>query len=156
MLHGRAINSGNTEAEDLRVPNASPFAHSLTQMRSGINHKDFVGVPHGASGSMGSALLDTYLSMIAAAGSENSMAAALNSFPAGRAAAFAAAAQAAASGRRLDREDVGGLNGDEKDVDGRSNSDRDRDDETGELGSDADISDTEDNDQIKDEEDETN
>lgn len=125
-------------------------------MRSGLNHKDFVGVQHGTPGSMGSALLDTYLSMIAAAGSEGSMAAALNSFPAGRAAAFAAAAQAAVGGRRLGRDDIGRLNGEEKDLDGRSNSDRDRDDETGELGSDADISDTEENDPIKDEEDETN
>ncbi len=156
MLHGRAINTGGSEAEDLRVPNASPFGHSLAHMRSGLNHKDFGGAAHGAAGSMGSALLDTYLSMIAAAGGDNNMAAALNSFPAGRAAAFAAAAQAAASGRRLGRDDLGGLNGDGKDVDGRSISDRDRDDEAGELGSDADISDTEDNDQSKDEEDETN
>jgi hypothetical protein len=59
--------------------------------------------------------------MIAAAG-ENNMAAALNSFPASRAAAFAAAAQAAAGGRH-------GLNGDGKESDARSVSDRDRDDE---------------------------
>jgi len=87
--------------------------------------------------------------MIAAAG-ENNMAAALNSFPASRAAAFAAAAQAAAGGRHLAR-----LNGDGKEVDVRSVvSDRDRDDEAGELGSDADLSDTEDNDANKDDDDE--
>ena len=85
--------------------------------------------------------------MIAAAG-ENNMAAALNSFPASRAAAFAAAAQAAAGGRHL-----AGLNGDGKEIDVRSVSDRDRDDEAGELGSDADLSDTEDNDGNKDDDD---
>ena len=86
--------------------------------------------------------------MIAAAG-ENNMAAALNSFPASRAAAFAAAAaQAAAGGRHL-----AGLNGDGKEIDVRSVSDRDRDDEAGELGSDADLSDTEDNDVNKDDDD---
>ena len=84
--------------------------------------------------------------MIAAAG-ENNMAAALNSFPASRAAAFAAAAQAAVAGGRH------GLNGDGKESDARSVSDRDRDVETGELGSDADISDTEDIEPNKDDDD---
>ena len=53
LLHGRAVNSSG-EAEDLRVPAASPFG--LGHMRAGLNHKDFAaGASHGSS--MGSALL---------------------------------------------------------------------------------------------------
>jgi hypothetical protein len=55
LLHGRAVGGGGPgEAEDLRVPTASPFG--LGHMRAGINHKDFgAGAAHGSS--MGSALL---------------------------------------------------------------------------------------------------
>ena len=104
----------------------------------------------GAHPGMGSALLDTYLSMIAAAGGDSStMAAALGSFP-GRAAAFAQAAQAAqqmggplgpaAAALAAGKLDL--KNGGKIDQDERSASE-DREDEA--MASDADISDTEDN-----------
>ena len=80
------------DPEDLRVPTSSPFLN-----RGAMGVPGAGGAPPGQNPMqpMGSALLDTYLSMIAAAGGDSaSMAAALGSFP-GRAAAFAAQAAAA-------------------------------------------------------------
>ncbi|XP_059089315.1 protein abrupt-like isoform X2 [Tigriopus californicus] len=155
---GRGSHDGNRdgvhEIEDLRVSSASsPFgsnggpgyshAHHMRMSQGMLNPKDFAALAAAGgaqpAGGMGSALLDTYLSMIAAAGGEsNPMAAALNfQNPASRAAAFAAAA-AAASGNQSH-------NGEGKDLDRRSASE-DRDDMAGELGSDADNDDLSDND----------
>jgi len=130
------------DPEDLRVPTSSPFLN-----------RGAMGVPAGAPPGqnpmqpMGSALLDTYLSMIAAAGGDSaSMAAALGSFP-GRAAAFAAQAAAA---QQMGGGGLGAMAGlgkltdmkaNGKDQDERSASE-DREDEA--IASDADISDTED------------
>ena len=144
----------NGDAEDLRVPPASsPYGANGTpgfpppqHLRglAGLGPKDLAalaasgGPAAGASGGMGSALLDTYLSMIAAAGAgagghgapdSNAMAAALNFQN-----RFAAAAAAANSTSGLP---LGSSNGDNKESDRRSLSD-DREDAAGELGSDAD------------------
>merc|ERR1712025_503787 len=110
----------NRDPEDLRVPTTTPF----------LGRGGPLGAipPPGAGPHMGSALLDTYLSMIAAAGGDSaSMAAALGSFP-GRA--------AACLGKITDLKAGNG-----KDQDERSASE-DREDEA--IASDADISDTED------------
>ena len=89
---------------------------------------------------MGSALLDTYLSMIAAAGGDSaSMAAALGSFP-GRAAAFAAQAAAMGNSTAVSKSELK-ANGKDSADDQRSASE-DRED----IASDADISDTEEGD----------
>ena len=91
MMHNNTnAGSDNRDPEDLRVPTTNPFLG-----RGG----PLGAIPPPGAGPMGSALLDTYLSMIAAAGGDSaSMAAALGSFP-GRAAAFAqAASQLSASG----------------------------------------------------------
>merc|ERR1712045_246661 len=95
MMHNNSNNSTDTrDPEDLRVPGGvggvgNPF------LGRGGPLGGIPPVPGAAGPHMGSALLDTYLSMIAAAGGDsNSMAAALGSFP-GRAAAFAAQAAAA-------------------------------------------------------------
>ena len=141
------------EVEDLRVPPpSSPFGTSDRQQPSphlprpgSLNPKDLMaslaavgnGGPAAAGGPMGSALLDTYLSMIAAAGGDtNSMAAALNfqNNPATRAAAFAAAAAAAGGGNGIGSASTNG----EKDSDA--------DELGGELGSDADNDDMSDED----------
>ena len=94
---------------------------------------------------MGSALLDTYLSMIAAAGGDSaSMAAALGSFP-GRAAAFAA--QAAAAAQQMGASGPGCLQVKLTDLKANGQDElsasEDREDEEA-IASDADISDTED------------
>lgn len=141
MMHnsnnGNNMVDPNRDPEDLRVPTSSPF----------LNRGAMGGPapPHPMAGhpAMGSALLDTYLSMIAAAGGDsNTMAAALGSFP-GRAAAFAAqAAQAAQMGvsstivSSLIKTDLKANGKDDE----RSASE-DREDEA--IASDADISDTE-------------
>ena len=153
MMHNNtSSNNGNTDAprpagvmgsdpEDLRVPTSSPFLN-----RGAIGGPG--GAPPGphpmAGPHMGSALLDTYLSMIAAAGGDsNSMAAALGSFP-GRAAAFAAQAAAAQQmgglGAMAGLGKITDLKANGKDQDERSASE-DREDEA--IASDADISDTE-------------
>ena len=163
LLHERMKNSGD-ELEDLRRQ-ASPFGGSnggsTLSPRSTpgsigrlggpgglglLNPKDFSALAAGmtppttsAAPGMGSALLDTYLSMIAAAGGDtNAMAAALNfQNSASRAAAFAAAAAAAggaagAPGSELASPPLGGppTNGDNEPKN------EDEEDE-GELGSDA-------------------
>ena len=132
------------DPEDLRVPTSSPFLN-----RGAMGVPGAGGAPPGQNPMqpMGSALLDTYLSMIAAAGGDSaSMAAALGSFP-GRAAAFAAQAAAA---QQMGGGGLGAMAGlgkltdmkaNGKDQDERSASE-DREDEA--IASDADISDTED------------
>ena len=93
MMHNTNSNaSSDRDPEDLRVPGTGPNPFLGRGGPLGFP------APPGA-GAGGSALLDTYLSMIAAAGGDSaSMAAALGSFP-GRAAAFAqAASQLSASG----------------------------------------------------------
>uniref|UniRef100_A0A0K2UCI3 Putative LOC100117648 [Nasonia vitripennis] n=2 Tax=Lepeophtheirus salmonis TaxID=72036 RepID=A0A0K2UCI3_LEPSM len=144
---GDGSDRGSSDAEDLRVPSSSPYGSSpssnlsSSHIRPQFNPKDLValaaGGPLGGGGApgLGSALLDTYLSMINAAG-ENNMAAAaaalnFHHMPAGRA---ALAAAAAAAGTLLPS------NGDK-------DPGSDREDMAGELGSDADnedLSDTED------------
>merc|ERR1712156_429299 len=100
----RPVGLMGSDSEDLRVPNSLPFMN-----RGAIGGPG--GAPPGphpmAGPHMGSALLDTYLSMIAAAGGDsNSMAAALGAFP-GRAAAFAqAASQLSASGAQQKTENT--------------------------------------------------
>ena len=120
--------TGKDPPEDLRIPTSSPF----------LSRGALPGAhPMPGHPGMGSALLDTYLSMIAAAGGDSaSMAAALGSFP-GRAAAFAAQAAAAsqmAGGGNPD------LKANGKEMEERSISE-DREDEA--MPSDADISDNE-------------
>ena len=127
------------DPEDLRVPTTSPFLNRGAMGGPGGAHHPMAGHP-----GMGSALLDTYLTMIAAAGGDSStMAAALGSFP-GRAAAFAQAAQAAQQmggplGAAVNLAGKLDLKANGKD-DERSVSE-DREDEA--MASDADISDTE-------------
>ena len=128
-------------ADDLRSQN-SPFGSnggiSTPRSTPGITPKDFAalaaasgGAPGGAAGGMGSALLDTYLSMIAAAGGDtNAMAAALN-FQNTAMARSAAAAFAAASAASGAASGASSTNGDNKEV-------KNDDDMAGELGSDAD------------------
>ena len=100
MMHNNT-STDTRDPEDLRVPGGgNPFLGRGGPL-GGIP-------PPGAAGPhMGSALLDTYLSMIAAAGGDsNSMAAALGAFP-GRAAAFAqAASQLSASGAQQKTENT--------------------------------------------------
>ena len=123
-------NASEKDPEDLRIPNSSPF----------LSRGALPGAGHGMPGLPGmgsSALLDTYLSMIAAAGGDSAMAAALGSFP-GRAAAFAA--QAAAASQMAGNPD---LKANGKELEERSISeDREEVDEA--MPSDADISDNED------------
>ena len=137
-----------SDPEDLRVPTSSPFLNRgamggpLGGAQPGGPHP-MAGGPGGPN-PMGSALLDTYLSMIAAAGGDStSMAAALGSFP-GRAAAFAAQAAAAQQmggiGTMAGLAKLSDLKANGKDQDERSASE-DREDEA--IASDADISDTE-------------
>ena len=135
-----------SDPEDLRVPTSSPFLNRGAIGGPGGAPPGFPN-PAAAGPHMGSALLDTYLSMIAAAGGDSaSMAAALGSFP-GRAAAFAAQAAAA---QQMGGGGLGAMAGlgkltdmkaNGKDQDERSASE-DREDEA--IASDADISDTED------------
>ena len=107
MMHNNSNNSTDTrDPEDLRVPGGvggvgNPF------LGRGGPLGGIPPVPGAAGPHMGSALLDTYLSMIAAAGGDsNSMAAALGAFP-GRAAAFAqAASQLSASGAQQKTENT--------------------------------------------------
>ena len=154
MMHNNSSSNSDTyrqaagmmgqDPEDLRVPTSSPFLN-----RGAMGVPGAGGAPPGQNPMqpMGSALLDTYLSMIAAAGGDSaSMAAALGSFP-GRAAAFAAQAAAA---QQMGGGGLGAMAGlgkltdmkaNGKDQDERSASE-DREDEA--IASDADISDTED------------
>ena len=122
----RPVGLMGSDSEDLRVPNSLPFMN-----RGAIGGPGGAPPgPHPMAGhpGMGSALLDSYLSMIAAAGGDSaSMAAALGLFP-GRA--------AACLGKISDLKTGNG-----KDQDERSASE-DREDEA--IASDADISDTED------------
>ena len=127
------------DPEDLRIPTSSPF----------LSRGALPGAhPMPGHPGMGSALLDTYLSMIAAAGGDSaSMAAALGSFP-GRAAAFAAQAAAAS---QLNAAGGGPeLKANGKEMEERSISE-DREDEA--MPSDADISDNEEDkdDEVKNE-----
>jgi len=134
-MHRNAV--GEKDPEDLRIPTsmASPF---LSRGALPGAH----GMP-GLPGMGSSALLDTYLSMIAAAGGDSAMAAALGSFP-GRAAAFAA--QAAAASQMATNHD---LKANGKELEERSISeDREEVDEA--MPSDADISDNEDDKDDKD------
>jgi len=144
MMHNNS-STDTRDPEDLRVPGGVGGGNPFLGRGGPLG-----GIPPpGAAGPhMGSALLDTYLSMIAAAGGDsNSMAAALGAFP-GRAAAFAqAASQLSASGAQQKTENtpqvfLGLNNGKDITDEGRSASE-DREDEA--LASDADISDTEDN-----------
>jgi hypothetical protein len=143
MMH----NNHDRDPEDLRIPTSSPFGSHMGH-RGAMGHAAALAAAHASSqgAGMGSALLDTYLSMIAAAGCDsNTMAAALGSFPgaANRAAAFAAASQIATStASTSNRVKPAALNGDGKEASegGRSASEDQEDD----VGSDADISDTED------------
>ena len=129
--------TGEKDPEDLRIPTSSPF---LSRGALPGAH----GMP-GLPGMGSSALLDTYLSMIAAAGGDSAMAAALGSFP-GRAAAFAA--QAAAASQMATNHD---LKANGKELEERSISeDREEVDEA--MPSDADISDNEDDKDDKDHE----
>ena len=103
MMHNNQ-STDTRDPEDLRVPGGgggNPF------LQRGGHLGGMPGGPPGAAGFQGSALLDTYLSMIAAAGGDsNSMAAALGAFP-GRAAAFAqAASQLSASGAQQKTENT--------------------------------------------------
>lgn len=131
LLHNHHRDS---DPEDLRVPFTSggggPMTPaSIAMAQAGIR-------PPNRGNNTGSALLDTYLTMIAAAdGNVAAAAAALNfqNSPAGRAAAMAAAAAAASGGMMPP---MLTLNGKEGSYDGRSVSERD--DQEGELGSDAD------------------
>ena len=172
VAEARNSDRNNDDIEDLRLPpTSSPFgangggllppgmpgSPNFRLGPGGMSPQDFAAlaaaggakVPTSAAG-MGSALLDTYLSMIAAAGgagADNPMASALGfQNPASRAAAFAAAAAAAAGNNPGG---VGSTNGDGgKDGDEiMEDADRDRDDLAGELGSDAD------NDEMSDNED---
>ena len=156
-----AMMHGNSYPDEDRVPSASsPFgangSHSLSHSPRTLNPKDFAALAAGGHSAhptpggagMGSALLDTYLSMIAAAGGDtNAMAAAINfQNSASRAAAFAAAAAAAAAGGSdMSPPPLLPTNGDNG---GKESDLEDRDvPMSGELGSDAenedDLSDTE-------------
>lgn len=126
----------NADSDDLRVPSsASPFGANggaLSHSSRPMNPKDFAAFLQapptsvGGPGGMGSALLDTYLSMIAAAGGDtNAMSAALNLQS--NAARLAAAAAAAATG--TDQRPTNG--------DGGKESDNEDSMHPGELGSDA-------------------
>ncbi len=98
-------NGGGSNSGGGGAPALSPSPRGLPFAPGGLTPKDFAamaagGAPPGAPGGMGSALLDTYLTMIAAAGGggdTNAVAAALNlqnraAFAASMAASSAAAA----------------------------------------------------------------
>lgn len=138
MMHN-SEGGRHSDAEDLRLPSnflgrgsAMGHAHAMAAAAAAAAASG----SHPGSG-MGSALLDTYLSMIAAAGGDSSsMAAALGSFP-GRAGLFAQAASqmhAPGSGSGLKASALNGKNSDER------SDELDRE----EIASDADISDSED------------
>lgn len=170
---GRESRDGS-DIEDLRVPpSSSPFGganggpgmqSAAAQLRSvaGMNPKDFAAMAAaanassqaggGAQAGMGSALLDTYLSMITAAAggsaaNENAMAAALQFqrvAAAGNNPFAAAQAAAAAAGMGMNPMNGGGKESDDQDDE--------REDMAGELGSDADNDDLSDAEDNKDEE----
>lgn len=149
MQHNNGNDGNPRDPEDLRIPTSSPFLN-----RGAMGAGGHAGSAGGAPGAnhpmaghpgMGSALLDTYLSMIAAAGGDSAtMAAALGSFP-GRAAAFAAQAaamQGAGGGTGNPVLGKADLKANGKDTDDQRSVSEDREDEA--IASDADISDTED------------
>jgi hypothetical protein len=141
MMHNsNNSNADGRDPEDLRIPTSSPF---LTRGAMGGHG----GSPHPMAGhpGMGSALLDTYLSMIAAAGGDSaSMAAALGSFP-GRAAAFAAqaAAMGGAAGQGMTNPMMLGSKGLDMKANGKDADERSASEDREDVASDADISDTE-------------
>lgn len=147
MQHNNG-NEGNPrggDPEDLRIPTSSPFLNRGAMGAGGPGAAGAGNHPMGGHPGMGSALLDTYLSMIAAAGGDSAtMAAALGSFP-GRAAAFAAQAAAMGAGGGGGNPGLGksgDLKANGKDTDDQRSVSEDREDEA--IASDADISDTED------------
>lgn len=138
----RDLHRDNGDPEDLRIPISSPFStssHFSSPNHQTINSLAAAGIkPPGVFGGS-TALLDTYLSMIAGAGGEGgNLAAALNfqNTPAARAAM--AAAQLSAAGMMPH-----GINGKDSDRYGS-----DRGDDDGELGSDAENDDMSDNEDI--------
>jgi hypothetical protein len=163
-------NHNRDDIEDLRVPpptsspsfmNSNGGGITSPHMRhgglmAGISPKDFMalaaagGGGGGPPGPMGSALLDTYLSMIAAAGGgdNSAMANALNFGHNSRAAAAFAAATA--KQHQQQQAAVAAINGGgsiNKDSSDQDDVDREDDMDQGELGSDAD------NDELSDDED---
>lgn len=148
MMQHNNGNEGNPrggDPEDLRIPTSSPFLNRGAMGAGGPGAAGAGNHPMGGHPGMGSALLDTYLSMIAAAGGDSAtMAAALGSFP-GRAAAFAAQAAAMGAGGGGGNPGLGksgDLKANGKDTDDQRSVSEDREDEA--IASDADISDTED------------